>query len=114
MNTEPVRVRSLNPAVLDRAANVIRILGHPDRLKIVEALESGEQSVSRIQNLLGLPQPQVSQQLARLRSSNIVCGRRDGVHVYYRITEPKVYDVLGCIRRCDGTPDRIEQGEERQ
>ncbi len=101
-SSETLQVRSLSPEVLDRAANVIRILGHPTRLKIIEALEGGEQTVSRIQQALGLSQPLVSQQLAKLRSCGIVAARREGVHVYYHITEPKAHDVLQCIRHCDG------------
>jgi DNA-binding transcriptional ArsR family regulator len=36
-----------------------------------------------------------------MRGWNIVEPRREGIHVYYRITEPKVHDILNCIRRCD-------------
>ena len=39
--------------------------------------------------------------LARLRGANVVAARRDGVHVLYRVIEPKVHHVLTCIRECD-------------
>ncbi len=94
-------VRSLEPAVLARAADIIRMLGHPERLKIVDVLEGGEATVSDIMAQLGLAQPVVSQQLARMRSCDIVAARREGVYVYYRIIEPKVAHVLDCIRTCD-------------
>ncbi|MEE8361349.1 MAG: metalloregulator ArsR/SmtB family transcription factor [Gemmatimonadales bacterium] len=94
-------VRSLESGALARAADVIRLLGHPDRLKIVEVLEGGEATVSDIMAQLDLAQPVVSQQLARMRSCDIVAARREGVYVYYRITEPKVAHVLNCIRTCD-------------
>ena len=101
MATDPVLVRSLESGALARAAEVIRLLGHPERLKIVEVLEGGEATVSDIMAHLGLAQPAVSQQLARMRSFDIVAARREGVYVYYRITEPKVAHVLNCIRNCD-------------
>lgn len=94
-------VRSLRPEVLTRAADVIRLLGHPDRLRIVEVLEQGEVPVSDIVDRLALPQPAVSQQLSRLRAHRVVAARRQGNQVYYRIVEPKVAHVLNCIRTCD-------------
>ncbi|HEX9728836.1 MAG TPA: metalloregulator ArsR/SmtB family transcription factor [Gemmatimonadales bacterium] len=100
MKSAPL-VRSVDPEVLLRAAEIIRMLGHADRLRIVEVLETGETTVSEIQGQLGLPQAIVSQHLAKMRGPGIVASRRDGINVFYRITEPKVYHILNCIRRCD-------------
>jgi DNA-binding transcriptional ArsR family regulator len=94
-------IRSIDPEVLNKAADVIKVVGHPDRLRILEALEEGEQSVGDIQELLDLPQAIVSQHLAKMRGWGIVEPRRDGIHVFYRIVEPKVQHILDCIRRCD-------------
>jgi DNA-binding transcriptional ArsR family regulator len=94
-------VKDVHPDTLNRSAEVIRTLGHAERLKIVEVLEHGEATVSAIQEALGLPQATVSQHQARMRGCGIVQNRRDGVNVYYRINEPKVYNILHCIRRFD-------------
>ncbi|MEZ4416503.1 MAG: metalloregulator ArsR/SmtB family transcription factor [Gemmatimonadota bacterium] len=94
-------VRTADPDILQRAAEIIRMLGHPERLKIVEVLERGEATVSEIQEALELPQATVSQHLARMRGCDIVASRRQGVHVHYRLTEPKVPHILNCIRTCD-------------
>jgi len=94
-------LRRIDPSVLARAADIIKLLGHPERLKIVEVLERGEASVSEIREAVRLPQAIVSQHLARLRGANVVAARRDGVHVLYRVIEPKVHHVLTCIRECD-------------
>lgn len=94
-------IRSIAPDHLNRAADVIRLLGHPERLKILEVLERGEASVSGVQEALDLPQAIVSQHLAKMRGLDVVASRRDGQHVYYRIIEPKVQHVLNCIRTCD-------------
>jgi len=94
-------VRSVTPEVLSRAADIIRMLGHPERLKIVEVLEAGEATVSEIQDKVSLPQAIVSQHLAKMRGADIVAARRDGVHVYYHLIEPKVEHILQCIRTCD-------------
>jgi DNA-binding transcriptional ArsR family regulator len=100
MVTKPL-LRRIDPAVLARAADIIKLLGHPDRLKIVEVLERGEATVSEIREAVGLPQAIVSQHLARLRGASVVASRRDGVHVLYHVVEPKVQHVLNCIRDCD-------------
>ena len=94
-------LRRIDPQVLARAAEIIKLLGHAERLKIVEVLERGEATVSEIREALGLPQAIVSQHLARLRGYNVVAAQRDGVHVRYRVIEPKVHHILSCIRACD-------------
>jgi len=94
-------VRNVDPGLLARAAEIIKMLGHPDRLRIVEVLEPGEATVSEIQETVELPQPIVSQHLARMRGAGIVAARREGSNVYYQVVEPKVWHILRCIRTCD-------------
>ena len=97
---EPL-LRGIDPEVLTRAADTIRVLGHPERIKIVEVLEGGDATVSEIQDKVGISQPMVSQHLARLRAHGIVESSRDGQHVIYSLVEPKVEHILRCIRTCD-------------
>jgi len=99
--TKKPLLRGIDPEALSRAADTIKLLGHPERLKIVEILESGEATVSEIQEELGMPQAIVSQHLAKMRGHGIVAAERDGVHVYYSVMEPKVRHILECIRKCD-------------
>lgn len=90
----------LEPAVLVKAAAVIKCLGHPLRLQLLEALESGEKTVSELQEVTGATQATVSQQLATLRGHGIVTATREGQFSRYAINEPKVAHILECIRRC--------------
>jgi ArsR family transcriptional regulator len=94
-------IRCIEPSALAKAAEVIKVVGHPDRLRILEFLEEEERAVGEIQDELGLAQAIVSQHLAKMRGSGIVEARRDGIHVYYHIIEPKVRHILECIRHCD-------------
>jgi DNA-binding transcriptional ArsR family regulator len=91
---------SLDPALLDRAASVIKCLGHPLRLQLLDAMEAGEATVSELQASTGASQAMVSQQLATLRGHGVVNARRDGPFVRYSIAEPKVHHILACIRGC--------------
>jgi len=88
-------------SILENAAQVIKCLGHPLRLRLLEVMEHGEHSVSELQVASGATQAAVSEQLAILRGRGVVGARRDGSFVLYRLTEPKVRRILACIRECD-------------
>ncbi len=110
MDTE-LRNAPLDPRVLVEAAEMVRVLGHPVRLRIVELLEDGEKTVTQIQAALESPQALVSQQLARMRSAGIVEGRRDGANVWYRIADSRVVRMLDCLRHCDLPEGRGRKGQ---
>ena len=91
----------ISSETLERAAEVIKCLGHPMRLRILESLEHGERTVSELQADCEATQATVSQQLGILRSKAVVDGRREGVFVFYRIVDSRVEAILHCIRACD-------------
>ena len=80
-----------------RAAEVLKAVAHPLRLQIVEVLESGELSVGEIAEALGEKQAITSQQLSLMKDKGVLASRRDGARVYYRIANPNVTKVLGCV-----------------
>lgn len=94
-------IHGIAPAQLERAAATIRVLGHRDRLRILEVLETSESTVTDIQEQVELPQATVSQHLAKLRAQGIVAADRVGQNVYYSVVEPKVRLILECIRQYD-------------
>ncbi len=96
-----LRQAPLDPRVLAQAAEMVRVLGHPVRLRIVELLEAGEQTVTQLQAELDAPQALVSQQLARMRAAGIVTGQRRGSNVWYVIADTRVVRMLDCLRQCD-------------
>ena len=84
---------------IERAAEVLKTVAHPVRLRIVEFLEGGEKSVSELKGLLGVTQPLTSQHLSQMRMRGVLASRRDGSQVYYSIANPDVVKVIHCIRR---------------
>jgi ArsR family transcriptional regulator len=80
-------------------AGFFRALAHPVRIRILELLVRGEHSVQELQEALGLGQPLVSQQLAVLRSSSIVSGRKEGASVRYTVRDPLIGDLLDIARQ---------------
>lgn len=95
------QLSTIDETVLERASRVIRVLGHPLRLRLLELLEAGERNVTELVLATQVSQAMVSQQLRILRAEGVVGDRRDGPRVFYRITEPKVSRILDCIRECD-------------
>ena len=79
-------------------AGFFRALAHPVRIRILELLVKGERSVQELQEVLGLEQPVVSQQLAVLRANNIVSGRKQGVSVRYAVLDPLIGTLLDTAR----------------
>lgn len=69
----------------EEMSEVLKVLAHPSRLKIVAGLIKDECNVSQIQQKLGLPQSTVSQHLRILRSGGIIKGRREGTKICYTI-----------------------------
>jgi DNA-binding transcriptional ArsR family regulator len=79
-------------------ADFFRALAHPVRIRILETLGTGERSVQELQQTLDLDQPVVSQQLAVLRSRNIVVPRKVGTTVRYALSDPQVTRLLAVAR----------------
>ena len=67
---------------------------NPGRLKIIEALRDGEQSVGELVQKTGIPQAQVSNALGCLRWCGFVRSRQDGRYVYYAIASDIVHEIL--------------------
>jgi len=89
----------IDQARIERAAEVLKTVAHPVRLRIVELLESGEKSVTQLKDLLGASQPLTSQHLTQMRMRGVLGCRREGAQVYYSIANPDVVKVIHCIRR---------------
>lgn len=83
----------------DREAEILKVLGHPIRLKIVAGLMTQSCNVKKIWECLGLPQATVSQHLALLKNKGIIEGRRDGVEVYYHVVSDEVRRIIAAIFR---------------
>jgi DNA-binding transcriptional ArsR family regulator len=80
-------------------AEFFRALAHPLRIRLLEVLVTSECSVQELQHTLGLDQPIVSQQLARLRASGIVVATKTGTATRYAVTDPLMKDLLAVAKR---------------
>lgn len=81
----------------DREAEILKVLGHPVRLKIVAGLLSQTCNVKKIWECLELPQATVSQHLALLKNKGVIEGRRDGVEVFYHVISDEARRVVDSL-----------------
>ncbi|MEE4289950.1 MAG: metalloregulator ArsR/SmtB family transcription factor [Erythrobacter sp.] len=71
-------------------AELLKLLAHPDRLRLIEELRLGEKDVTGIAAALDLPPTRISQHLASLRAHRLVEERREGRSHFYRLTQPAI------------------------
>lgn len=80
-----------------RATDILKSLSHEGRLLIMCLLAEGERSVSEIEDIMGMPQAAVSQQLARLRLDGLVTARREGRCIYYSAASKDATRVISTL-----------------
>ena len=89
---------AVSPArAVDSAALLARVfhgLADPTRMRIVQLLLDGEKNVGELVAGLGAPQGRVSSHLMCLRWCGFVTSRRAGKYVYYRVSDPRVVDLV--------------------
>jgi len=89
-----------------RLAAVLKALGHPTRLQILDAIISGEFCVSELEEQLDRRQANISQHLTVLRDRGVVVPVRKGKSVCYRLTDPRIEELLAQARYIFGSTAR--------
>lgn len=79
-------------------AEFFKALAHPLRIRLLDALREGELGVNELCARLGVEQSTISQQLAILRSRDLVAGRKSGINVFYSVKDPAVFKLLDIAR----------------
>ena len=79
------------------ACRLLKVLSHPDRLMVLCQLSQGEKRVGELEDILGIVQPTLSQQLTVLRDEELVTTRRDGKSIYYQIASPQALAVMSVL-----------------
>lgn len=82
---------------IKKAAQLLKAVGNPHRLKIILELMNGEKNVGEINAQVDVSQPALSQHLARMRAAGILTSRRDQRQIYYAIADSRILDALQII-----------------
>ena len=81
----------------DVACRLMKVLSNPDRLLLLCQLSQGEKRVGELEELVGISQPTLSQQLGVLREEGLVNTRREGKNIYYQIASSQALAVMNVL-----------------
>jgi ArsR family transcriptional regulator, lead/cadmium/zinc/bismuth-responsive transcriptional repressor len=93
-STAARRQRLLPARTVEALADTFRVLGDPTRVRILDALSTGELCVCDIASLAGISESAVSHQLRLLRGLRLVRPRRAGRQVYYAVDDHHILELL--------------------
>ena len=84
-------------------ADFFRTLGHPVRVRILELLRDGELTVGMLQGELEIDSSGASQHLAAMRRQGLLESRREGTNVFYRVRDPRIFQLLETAKQLIGS-----------
>jgi len=84
-------------AALGQAAECLRVLAHPHRLRMIQMLLAGEFTVGELAQACELPQAMASEHLRLMQRCGFLNSEKQGRKVFYRVTEPHLKNIMNCI-----------------
>src|SRR5215831_5082863 len=90
--------RDFKDRLYGQLARIGKTLSSPHRLEILDLLAQGERTVDSLATELGLSLANTSQHLQALRQAVLVESRKDGQFVFYRLSDPAVFELSRSIR----------------
>lgn len=81
----------------EKVGRKLRLLAHPERLRILDILRREPECVCHLEAALGRTQPYISQQLGVLRTAGIVAQEKDGLNAFYRVVDEEVLRWLSVL-----------------
>src|SRR5689334_15753614 len=99
-----VRLKLTELEALGQAAECLKTLAHPHRLRMVQMLLQGDFTVGELAEACGLPTAMSSEHLRLMQRCGFLTSANEGRKVYYHVAEPDLKDILSCVeRRFGGT-----------
>lgn len=82
---------------LGQAAECLRTLAHPHRLRIVQMLLQGRFTVGELAEACEIPSHMASEHLRLMQRCGLLGQEKDGRFVYYAIAEPHLASIMRCV-----------------
>jgi len=98
-NTSIYFKRRLDMRALGQRVELLRVIAHPVRIKILEELTKGVKCVSDFEEFLEISQPNVSQHLSLLRQQGVIDFYVDGRLKCYFLRDPIIPDIIELIKK---------------
>ena len=93
----PTLPRLTDLGALEQAAECLKTLAHPHRLRIVQMLLQGRYSVGELAGACGIPSHMASEHLRLMQRSGFLTSEKDGRKAYYQIAEPHLASIMACV-----------------
>lgn len=81
------------------AVNMLKLLGNEDRLMLLCQISLQERTVTELEQLTGITQPTLSQQLGVLRREGLVSTRREGKFIWYQLADARVLQLMQVVHQ---------------
>jgi DNA-binding transcriptional ArsR family regulator len=86
-----------DPAAFAQAAECLKILAHPVRLRMVQLLLHGRYTVGELAEDCGVPNNVASEHLRLMQRCGFFTSEREGRRVYYQVAEPHLQNIMNCV-----------------
>ena len=98
VKTKTPKVAGLTPLdALQQAAECLKTLAHPHRLRMVQMLLRGRYTVGELAEACGIPSHMASEHLRLMQHCGLLTSKREGRKAYYEIAEPHLENIMACI-----------------
>jgi len=84
--------------IFEMHADICKVFSNAKRLEILNTLRHKEMTASELIEKIGLSKANLSQHMSILRSKGVVLTRREGLNIYYRISNPKIIQACDLMR----------------
>ena len=93
----------IDPNALEQAADCLRTLAHPIRLRMIHLLMNGTYTVGELASACEIARHMASEHLRLMQHCGFLSRRREGRYTYYEIAEPHLQDLMKCLVNRFGT-----------
>ena len=91
------RTKLTSLEALSQAAECLKTLAHPHRLRMVQMLLQGRYTVGELAEACGIPSHMASEHLRLMQRCGLLTNEKDGRKAYYQIVETHLSDIITCI-----------------
>lgn len=91
------RLRMTSLDQLNHAAECLRVLAHPHRLRMIQMLLQGQFTVGELAQACDIPHHMASEHLRLMKRCGFLASRREGRYTYYEVVEPHLENILRCV-----------------
>src|SRR5579872_5299182 len=98
VKTKAVKIQDLTPLEsLEQAAECLKTLAHPHRLRMVQMLLRGRYTVGELAEACGIPSHMASEHLRLMQRCRFLTNEKEGRKAYYQIAEPHLAKLMACV-----------------